>query len=238
MNQSCLDLIGTAGISAADCTEVQKALDAVEMSSPWPCVSGTPTPSFTPSSTPTPSATPPSTPTLTVTATPTPTPACGATPRAICASAPKGRVLIKHVDGRPDRDRLRWKWLAGSAAISDFGDPTSSTTYSLCVYAGGEPWGVFEVPPGIGWRASGSGVLTYTGDLSADGIQVVKLKPGSGRAKIVVRGRGPNLGLATAAVVQPLTVQLVRRDAPDCWQSTFPAPALTATDTIFKDRLP
>ena len=35
--QSCQDLIGTAGITAADCTEVKDALDAVEMSSFWPC---------------------------------------------------------------------------------------------------------------------------------------------------------------------------------------------------------
>jgi Zn-dependent metalloprotease len=32
LQQSCTDLIGTADLSAADCEEVQKALDAVEMS--------------------------------------------------------------------------------------------------------------------------------------------------------------------------------------------------------------
>ncbi|MCP4245618.1 MAG: M4 family metallopeptidase [bacterium] len=37
LKQSCQDLIGTAGITAADCDEVGKALDAVEMSDPWPC---------------------------------------------------------------------------------------------------------------------------------------------------------------------------------------------------------
>lgn len=35
--QSCADLIGTDGISAADCTEVAKALEAVEMADPLPC---------------------------------------------------------------------------------------------------------------------------------------------------------------------------------------------------------
>ncbi len=38
--QSCTDLIGVVGITAADCTEVQKALDAVEMYAPWPCNCG------------------------------------------------------------------------------------------------------------------------------------------------------------------------------------------------------
>src|SRR5512135_1885097 len=99
MNQSCLDLIGTVGITAADCVEVQKALDAVEMSSPWPCVSGTPTPS----------------PTFTQTPTATPTPACGAAPRAGCADAAKAKVLIKHDAGDPTRDKLLWKWANGAA---------------------------------------------------------------------------------------------------------------------------
>jgi hypothetical protein len=36
LQQSCTDLIGTAGISASDCAEVKKALDAVEMSK-TPC---------------------------------------------------------------------------------------------------------------------------------------------------------------------------------------------------------
>lgn len=37
LRQSCDDLVGSAGITAADCVEVGKALDAVEMSDPWPC---------------------------------------------------------------------------------------------------------------------------------------------------------------------------------------------------------
>lgn len=35
--QSCVDLVGTSGISAADCAEVEQSLNAVEMSRPWPC---------------------------------------------------------------------------------------------------------------------------------------------------------------------------------------------------------
>lgn len=37
LRQSCTDLVGVAGITAGDCDEVAKALDAVEMSDPWPC---------------------------------------------------------------------------------------------------------------------------------------------------------------------------------------------------------
>ncbi len=35
--QSCLDLVGTAGITGSDCAEVGKSLLAVEMNDPWSC---------------------------------------------------------------------------------------------------------------------------------------------------------------------------------------------------------
>jgi len=38
--QSCNDLIGVVGITASDCVELQKALDAVEMYAAWPCTCG------------------------------------------------------------------------------------------------------------------------------------------------------------------------------------------------------
>ncbi len=36
--QSCTDLIGIDGISAATCDQVEASLDAVEMNAPWPCI--------------------------------------------------------------------------------------------------------------------------------------------------------------------------------------------------------
>lgn len=38
IQQACSDLIGTSGITAGDCVEVKKALDAVQMSNTWPCL--------------------------------------------------------------------------------------------------------------------------------------------------------------------------------------------------------
>jgi len=38
LNQSCTDLVGTDGITAGDCTQVDLALLAVEMNFPWPCL--------------------------------------------------------------------------------------------------------------------------------------------------------------------------------------------------------
>lgn len=52
LNQSCTDLIGTAGITSADCTQVNRALEAVEMNLPWGC-SPPPPPPMCPSGSPT-----------------------------------------------------------------------------------------------------------------------------------------------------------------------------------------
>jgi Zn-dependent metalloprotease len=228
VNQSCLDLIGTAGITAGDCVEVQKALDAVEMSNPWPCVSGTPTPS--PTFTQTPTTTP----------SPTATPACADTPRAGCAGAAKGVVVIKHDAGNPAKAKLLWKWINGTAPIGIFANPILDVDYSLCLYenGAGAPTLVADVPSGAGWSTTGGGKLKYQGDLSADGIHQIKLKPGIGNAKILVKGRGANLGLTSASFNQPLTLQLVHSGATDCWESVFPAPAVKATGTLLKDKIP
>lgn len=52
VNQSCTDLIGTLGITAANCTEVQEALEAVEMNLIWGCSGAVPAPAQCPAGTP------------------------------------------------------------------------------------------------------------------------------------------------------------------------------------------
>lgn len=92
LNQSCSDLIGTAGITAANCTSVTNALQAVELDLP-PC-QPRPTRTRTPTRTPTRTATPPPTrtptPTLTITRTPTlsPTPTVTVTPTPTVTRTP------------------------------------------------------------------------------------------------------------------------------------------------------
>lgn len=46
--QSCTDLIGTEGITASNCTQVQLALDAVELNQPLPCSGAVPPPPLCP----------------------------------------------------------------------------------------------------------------------------------------------------------------------------------------------
>ena len=44
LNQSCTDLVGTVGITTADCSQVASAIAAVEMNNTWPCAGATPPP--------------------------------------------------------------------------------------------------------------------------------------------------------------------------------------------------
>jgi bacillolysin len=48
LGQSCTDLVGSRGITAADCSQVGKALAAVEMASNWACAGAVATPALCP----------------------------------------------------------------------------------------------------------------------------------------------------------------------------------------------
>jgi len=52
LNQSCTDLIGTVGITAADCTQVNKALLAVQMNATWGCTGAVQAPAMCPTGSP------------------------------------------------------------------------------------------------------------------------------------------------------------------------------------------
>jgi Zn-dependent metalloprotease len=52
LNQSCTDLIGTVGINAGDCTQVNNALLAVEMNATWACAGATQAPALCPTGNP------------------------------------------------------------------------------------------------------------------------------------------------------------------------------------------
>ncbi|HUL99170.1 MAG TPA: GDSL-type esterase/lipase family protein, partial [Mycobacterium sp.] len=80
---------------------------------------------------------------------------CSSSP-LLCDPAPRSVLSIKDGGGNNHR-RLRWKWdQGGPAGQTDFGDPTISADYGLCVYAGTASTLVAEsiVPAGAPqWRA-------------------------------------------------------------------------------------
>jgi len=138
--------------------------------------------------------------------------------------------------------RLQWRWGEGATGMaqSDFGNPLTTTTYTLCVYdeVGGSA--VFKTGATIPaartcgikpcWRAQSTTGWTYKDPAgSSDGINTVMLKGGiAGKPRIRISGGGAHLlqpapfsGSALFAQDPSVIVQLFRSDDAACWSSTF-----------------
>src|SRR5262249_21351540 len=141
----------------------------------------------------------------------------------------KSQLTLRN-DADDTHDQLLWKWSKGQATMpADLGDPTTTDDYTLCVYdhtdatprlllqasapaASTCPFG----PMGAAcWRAlgnpAGSKGFLYrnAGLFSPDGLARVKLGPGAdGKAKMSVKGQGPNLAMPSPLdVTLPVRVQ-------------------------------
>jgi cysteine-rich repeat protein len=136
-----------------------------------------------------------------------------------------------------DSDRLRFKWSRGEETLAAaFGAPTITTGFALCVIdeSSVTPRLVLGARAPAGgscagtpcWRAlgnpTGANGYRYTDkERTPDGIERLQLMPGvEGKARIVVKGRGANLGLTAPVPSANLRVQ-VRSDEGDCWEASF-----------------
>jgi hypothetical protein len=148
---------------------------------------------------------------------------CASAPAASCrvSTVPeKSKLLV--VDAADDAyDLVRWIWSRGEAtAAGDFGDPTTSTSFALCLYddagtllygslieAGGtcgtKPcWKALGTPPGS------AGFKYKSKTREPHGIAKLTLKPGdAGKAKIVAKG-GHELLYAGSAGAPELPLSL------------------------------
>jgi hypothetical protein len=212
----------------------------------------TATATLTPTVTRTPTATPTSTLTPTVTATPTPDRDCSAQPLNGCKqpmAANKSLLLIKNSGG--DRDKLVWKWLKGEQTLAaDLGDPTGTTTYTLCIYdqsaglptlklqAQLPPAGTCAAAPC--WSATSSGFKYSDPNIETDGIKSISLRSGAaGKAKIVVKGGKAFLDTPDLPLAQsPQVIVQLKNDVAGgrCWESRFSPPAKKNAAGIFKDK--
>ncbi|MEO8605877.1 MAG: DNRLRE domain-containing protein [bacterium] len=208
---------------------------------PTPSSTATQTNTFTSTATLTSTATrtatqtPTSSLTPTVTATPTDGLGCSALPLYGCKPstlAGKAKLLIKHNASNTNSDRITWKWLKGAATtLSEYGTPPSGApSYALCIYdqAAGVASLFFEgqLPAGSRWAAKGSTGFKYKDTaLTSDGMSSVTLRTGvTGKAKIIVKGKGANLGLTTAQLQKsPSVVVQLKNTAGQCWEARYSA---------------
>lgn len=210
----------------------------------WAHIVPPPTPTFTPGPTRTPTITPTptvtETPTPTETATPTPTttatPGCGLAPEPSCRSpAVAGKSTLALKD-KPDdtKDTFAWTWAKGSVtARSEFGDPTATTYYDVCVYDASTALVMTaSVPPGgvcgkkLCWKPTKRGFTYANKALVPDGVQQLVLSDGAvaGKAKIVAKGKGVNVDMPALPLAAPVRVQL-KSTAGVCWEAEYSMPS-------------
>ena len=217
---------------------------------PVPTATATPGgPTATPTPPPGPTAT--ATPTVVPTGpTPVPTPAgsvCGDAPRSGCRAPiqPRGALLTIKKGTTAAKDKLLWKWAKGPLTPkSDFGLPASTTDYELCIYDGTDSLLVSaRAPKGDTcrtnelrdcWKENSKGYRYVDRDLTPDGLQQVQLKSGTtGKAQIIVKGRGNNLHAPALSVMNlPVRVQVVNGGGA-CWEATYSS-TFQNTATSFK----
>jgi hypothetical protein len=156
------------------------------------------------------------------------------------------KAVFRLRDRTPDRpDRMIWKWLRGSTTPkADFGSPTTTTGYELCVYNGtGALISTERVPAGGTcngkpcWKETTTGFKYRNGQLTPDGVGKLILRQGieAGKAKIVLKGQRENLNMPALPLTQPVRVQLVN-SLGTCWEATYSAPAAKNDSTTFKDK--
>lgn len=136
-------------------------------------------------------------------------------------------------------DKLVWRWAKGTrTAEAGFGNPLATTEYNLCIYdrvAGNDVLVAgHRVAASVGWKSARRGFNFRDRSLAQDGILSIRLKQGRDRrARVVVRGRGPNLNVPRLPLAQdgPVTVQL--HNGVTCWEDRY-STALRNTAFRFK----
>jgi hypothetical protein len=202
----------------------------------------------TPTNTETPSLTPTQTSTQTVTLTPsqtsTPAPAsCPPTPVSGCDVPGKSKFNIKQSGGTTEKMMFKFGKGTTTRAQGDFGNPTGTTSYALCVYANGTLAAEANVPesPGL-WQAISNGYKYKDTAGLADGIQKVLLKGGAaGKPKVIVKGKGGGLPepMPALPLTTPVTVQVINNANSNCWADTYATANVTKTDSEnFKAKKP
>jgi hypothetical protein len=171
---------------------------------------------------------------------------CIGTLAAPCHTAPKSLLVIKDPENT-DRDRIIWKWLQGQATpFTQLGDPTSSTTYRLCVFSGvsagmsGESAQAvvarLDIPPNVTWWSDiGDPPKGYkylnTGMSPPDGVYKVLMKGDDqdGASKMLLKAKGASVldNTPLLSAMLPVKAQLLRFEMAtpntpsECWESEF-----------------
>lgn len=171
---------------------------------------------------------------------------CVPAPRTACVqSVSPDKTLLMLKNRTPDGgDQLIWKWVrGGEASLADLGDPATGDGQALCVFDGtGALLLGLEAPAGdtcLGspcWKSLGQAGFKY-GDKEGtpSGINTLLEKVGgAGKSRIMVKAKGPNLGMPALPPTLPLRVQL-QTGTGSCFESHYGADGVSrSTPTDLK----
>jgi cysteine-rich repeat protein len=167
------------------------------------------------------------------------------TPVAGCRAAGRSRLLLRN-SSRPGNDALAWKWVEGVAtAAAEFGNPTATTDYGLCIYAGSAAafvTGVSASADPVRWSSLTRGFLYRDPGRTENGVRRMRLQESidGRRATLSVRGRGRNLPTPLlGGLPLPVRAQLITSDGPVCWEAAYDSSDVIHNDAEqFKARAP
>jgi hypothetical protein len=140
---------------------------------------------------------------------------CASAPASSCKMAGRSRLLVRD----SDPDRLLWKWSAGTTLRPEFGSPTSTTDYALCVYGGNALLATLSAPAGAKWTSRSRGYRYVDPSLTPSGIERLDLRAGVPTARMLLKGKGAGLVRPALPInALPVRAQLVS-GAGTCWET-------------------
>lgn len=170
-------------------------------------------------------------------------------PQGPCTPSPRTDCLLPVLPGKAklllkrsltqSRNLVSWTWGAGAAtSVEEFGDPTTTEAYALCLYAAEAPIFSASVAPGglCGtvpcWKPSRIGYKYRNKVGIPAGITTLSLKSGAvGFAKVSAKGKGAHLVMPPVGDLQlPVRVQL---QAAWCWEARY-GRAIADDGVVFK----
>jgi|GEM_PF-3588297 len=171
---------------------------------------------------------------------------CPFEPRTDCLgeAVPQRSKLALRDHPKAKRDAIKWRMKKGQAVTpADLGDPTADTDYELCVYveAGDVCWLVLhpDALAGSGWAARRNGFrFRMKKGLHPEGLRRLRLRTGAdGKARIVLRGGGEQLGLRALPLPDGAAVLVqLYNGIGQCWSTEFGQEPAQTTPKRFRDR--
>lgn len=159
---------------------------------------------------------------------------CDPTPSSGCRAAVPGRASLTIRNSATDgKDQLQFKWAGAATTLAEYGNPTSTASYALCVYdsaSNGPPLLTNAAPAGgicakgkPCWNATSTSYAYRDKGLLPDGLSLVKLREGptDGKARIQIQGQSINLRPPKLPLTLPVTVQVKNTDTGTCWEAVY-----------------